>query len=69
MASGLLIHLCTVEKVTAIISGIMTLGFLIGAVVALCVGAYPVAAELGVHAGLALYETIKSAIKANGLAK
>lgn len=65
----LIIYSCTVEKVTAIISGIMTLGFLIGTVAALVAGNYAVAAEIGVHAGLALYETIKSAIKAVGLAK
>lgn len=59
----------SVEKVTAIISGIITLGFLIGAGVALCLGAVPVALELGVHAGLSLYETIKAAIKVSGLAK
>lgn len=58
-----------VEMVTAIISGIITLGFVIGAIVALCTGNVPVAAELAVDAGLGLYETIKSTIKAVGLAK
>ncbi|KAJ1325808.1 hypothetical protein MN608_09004 [Microdochium nivale] len=57
------------EMVTAIISGIITLGFVIGAIVALCTGNVPVAAELAVDAGLGLYETIKSTIKAVGLAK
>ena len=57
-----------VEKANAIISGVITLCFLIGAGVALCMGAVPVALELGVHAGIALYETIKDAINASDLA-
>ena len=57
-----------VEKANAIISGVITLCFLIGAGVALCMGAVPVALELGAHAGIALYETIKDAIKASDLA-
>lgn len=58
-----------VEKANAIISGVITICFLIGAGVALCLGAAPVAIEIGVHAGVALYETIKAAIKASDLAR
>lgn len=65
----LILTLILVEKATAIISGILALGFLIGAGVALCMGAVPVALELGAHAGVALYECIVMAIKASNISE
>ncbi|KAK3680474.1 hypothetical protein B0T22DRAFT_536924 [Podospora appendiculata] len=56
------------EWISAVIEGIITLAFAAGAVAALLLGAAPLAGHLAIHAGVAAYEMIKSAIKASGLA-
>ncbi|GAB7346960.1 hypothetical protein MBLNU459_g2015t1 [Dothideomycetes sp. NU459] len=57
------------EWITAMIDGILTLAFAGGAILALCLGAAPLAGKLAIDAGLTAYSMIVSAIKADGLAK
>ncbi|SPO01197.1 uncharacterized protein DNG_03944 [Cephalotrichum gorgonifer] len=56
------------EVATAIIEGITTAAFIIGAVASLMAGDIPAAGELAIKGGLSAYETVQAAIMANTLA-